>query len=155
LPFGTLLHGVTTRSKRNVTAMVTAPVLSHDYAENIGLRSVGWQDEYKVLPWHEEGDDALKDKTTVQAFKPRLKVPLTEPLDCRVLFSDENGVRRYVHVVSRFHWKSHTYESAGLSLEHLLSHHLILSEHASVEFVPEEYWQLEPSLDHLRGISYK
>ena len=97
LPFGTLLHGVTTRSKRNVTA----PVLSHDYAENIGLRSVGWQDEYQGLPWH-EGDDALKDKTTVQAFKPRLKVPLTEPLDCGVLFSDENGVRRYVQSFQDF-----------------------------------------------------
>jgi len=32
LPFGSLLHGVTTRSKRNLTAIVTAPVLSRNYA---------------------------------------------------------------------------------------------------------------------------
>jgi len=45
LSFGTLFHGVSTRSKRSLTGIVTAPVFSPENTYHIGLRSVDFNSD--------------------------------------------------------------------------------------------------------------
>jgi len=83
------------------------------------------------------------------SFRPLLKLPLTESLDCGVLFTDTNEVGRYIYVATRYHWKSETYDSVDISLEHILSPHPILSENAGVTFSLELNRHLSPGLHHM------